>query len=70
MEDLREFLSALANHWLLLGMAIGALLYSQFGRTDPDKGAVPALILFAICCFLLALYLTVTAPLDAINRPG
>lgn len=64
MDDLREFLSAVASHWLLLSMAAIALLYCQFGQFDPDKKVVPALILFALCCILLALYLTVMEPLN------
>jgi len=63
MPDLREFLSALAAHWVLLSMALVSLLLCQFGRFDPDKKFVPALILFALGCILYALYLTVTAPL-------
>ena len=63
MASLREFLSALASQWVLLGMALIALLLCQFGRFDPDKKVVPALILFALGSILYALYLTVTAPL-------
>lgn len=63
MPDLREFLSALATHWVLLSMALVALLLCQFGRFDPDKKVVPALILFALGCIVYALYLTVTEPL-------
>jgi hypothetical protein len=63
MADLREFLSALASHWVLLSMALVALLLCQFGRFDADKKVVPALILFALGCILYTFYLTVTAPL-------
>jgi hypothetical protein len=63
MENLREFLTALASHWFLLGIAVVSLLYSQFGRFDPDKKVVPALILVALVSVLLVLYLTVTKPL-------
>ncbi len=69
MDDLREFLSAVASHWLLLSMAAIALLYCQFGQFDPDKKIAPALILFALCCIILALYLTVTQPLNVISQP-
>ena len=69
MEGLREFLSALASHWLLLGLAILALLYCQFGNFDPEKKAMPMLVLFALVCFLYALYLTISQPLAVINRP-
>jgi len=69
MDDLREFLSAVASHWLLLSVAAVSLLYCQFGNFDPEKKAVPALILLALCCIVLALYLTVTQPLNAINQP-
>jgi len=69
MDDLREFLSALASHWLLLGLAVGSLTYAQFGSFDPDKKVAPALILFALCCFLFALYLTMTHPLNVMNQP-
>ncbi|HET7007608.1 MAG TPA: hypothetical protein VFK65_19030 [Candidatus Binatia bacterium] len=63
MENLREFLSALASHWLLLSVAVVALLFCQFGSFDPDKKVVPVLVLVALVCILLVLYLTVTKPL-------
>jgi hypothetical protein len=63
MENLREFLSAVASHWALLSMAVVSLLYCQFGTFDEDRLVVPALILFALGCILYALYLTVTVPL-------
>lgn len=69
MDDLRDFFSALASHWLLLGLAVFSMVYAQFGRFDPDKKTVPALILFAICCFLFALYLTITHPLSVMTQP-
>ena len=69
MENLREFLSALASHWLLLSMAIGSLLFCQFGQFDGGRLVIPALIVFALGCIILALYLTVTEPLTVINRP-
>ncbi len=69
MENLREFLSALASHWVLLSMAIGSLLFCQFGHFDEDRLVIPTLIVFALACILLALYLTVTEPLMVINRP-
>ena len=63
MENLREFLLALASHWLLLSIAVGALLFCRFGNFDQDKKVVPVLILVALVCILLVLYLTVTKPL-------
>lgn len=69
MDNLGEFLSALASHWLLLSMAIGSLLFGQFGEFDGAKLIIPTLIVFALGCIILALYLTVTEPLTVINRP-
>jgi hypothetical protein len=63
MEDLREFLAALASHWFLLSIAVGSLLFCQFGRFDPDKKVLPALILVALVSVLLVLYLTGTKAL-------
>jgi len=63
MENLREFLAAVASHWLLLSMAVISLLYCRFGNFDPDKKMVPILLFFALGCILLVLYLTVTKPL-------
>ena len=63
MENLREFLSAVASHWVLLSMAVISLLFCQFGTFDEDRLVVPALVLFALGCILLVLYLTVTEPL-------
>ena len=65
MENLYEFLAAMASHWLLLSMAAIALLYCRFGSFDPDKKVVPLLLFFALGCILLVLYLTVTKPLTA-----
>ena len=62
MEHLGEFLSAVASHWLLLSLAIGSLLFCQFGHFDDDRVVIP-LIVFALGCILLVLYLTVTEPL-------
>lgn len=69
MENLREFLTALASHWFLLSIAIVSLLFCQFGSFDPDKKIVPALILVALVSVLLVLYLTVTDPFIATNPP-
>jgi len=52
MEDLREFLSAVASHWFLLSTAVACLLFCQFGSFDPDKKVVPALILVALACIV------------------
>jgi len=69
MENLHEFLAAVASHWLLLSLAAGALLAVQFGRFDSDNKIVQALIIFALGCIILALYLTVSEPLAGISRP-
>ena len=69
MENLGEFLSALASHWLLLSMAIGSLLFCQFGHFDGARLIMPVLIVFALGCIILALYLTVTEPLMVIDPP-
>jgi hypothetical protein len=69
MEDLRKFISAVASHWVLLSTAVACLLFCQFGSFDPDKKVVPALILVALACIVLVLYLTVTEPLTAPNPP-
>ncbi len=64
MENLGEFLLALASHWLLLSMAIGSILFCQYGQFDGAKQIIPTLIVFALGCIILALYLTVTEPLQ------
>jgi hypothetical protein len=69
MDNLREFLTALASHWFLLSIAIVSLLFCRFGSFDPDKKVVPVLILVALVSILLVLYLTVTNPLIATNPP-
>ena len=63
MESLSDFLSSLASHWVLLSMAVGSLLYCQFGHFDENRLVIPTLVVFALACILLALYLTVTKPL-------
>jgi len=69
MENLGDFLYAVASHWVLLSMAIGSLLFCQFGHFDGARLIMPVLIVFALGCIILALYLTVTEPLTVINRP-
>ena len=69
MENLGNFLYAVASHWVLLSMAIGALLFCQFGHYAEDRLVIPTLVVFALACILLALYLTVTEPLMVITPP-
>jgi cation transporter-like permease len=69
MQNLREFLSAVASHWFLLSMAVLSLLVCRFGSFDPDNKIFPVLILVAIVLIVLVLYLAVTEPLIAINPP-
>jgi hypothetical protein len=64
MDNLGEFLFALASHWLLLSMAVGAILFCQFGQFDGARVIIPTLIVFALGCIILALYLTVAEPLQ------
>ena len=74
MEDFTEFLKAVLSHWGWLTAGVIGLLWSTRIDSSGNEKVKIASIVFAIGCFITALYLALDEQYRALNefirRPG